>query len=55
MKQNGTYDEAGVKYRYPERTCTDCLNYPCREDMDILNIDFAKYGCVKFKNKEMDD
>lgn len=41
-------DKDGIKLKYPERTCSQCKKYPCFDKMDILNFDFAKYGCSDF-------
>lgn len=46
-------DKDGVKYKYPERTCKDCLKYPCFRGIENSVCDFAKYGCVQYKDKEV--
>lgn len=39
-----------LKYwKYPERTCTQCVNYPCFDGMETLDSDFAKYGCFQYE------
>lgn len=45
MKIKFNYDSSGIKYRFPERSCLTCKNYPCDEDLNKLDADFAKYGC----------
>lgn len=45
MKNLYKYDRTGIKYKFPERTCKVCKNYPCNEDLEELDADFAKYGC----------
>ena len=42
-------DKDGVKIKYPERSCSQCIRYPCMENMDELKCDIAKYGCRDFK------
>lgn len=41
-------DRWGIKYQYPDRTCKDCVDYPCIQNQQILKCDFAKYGCKKY-------
>lgn len=48
MKQSVNYDAYGVKYQHPNRTCSKCKLFPCRDDMKILDVDFAKYGCINY-------
>lgn len=48
MKNSFNFDSYGVKYQHPERNCKECKNYPCRDDFDILKVDFAKYGCINY-------
>lgn len=44
-------DPDGVLYKFPNRTCKDCTEYPCMKDMDTTFVsDFAKYGCTKYKD-----
>lgn len=44
-------DPDGVVYKYPNRTCKDCIKYPCMKNMDtVFSSDFAKYGCTKYKD-----
>lgn len=43
-------DRDGVKYKYPERTCKDCSRYPCFGGIERSVCDFAKYGCVHYKD-----
>jgi len=35
-----------------EKLCTKCWLYPCFEGIDNMDSDFAKEGCISFKNKE---
>lgn len=46
---NGLYDKTGYKYKFPYRSCVNCKNYPCNEDINSLDVDFAKYGCKLYK------
>lgn len=41
-------DADGFRYKHPERTCKNCKNYPCLENLDKLNCNFAAYGCKMF-------
>ena len=43
-------DRDGFHYKYPERNCKRCLNYPCVEKMEVLLSNFAAYGCKKFED-----
>lgn len=43
-------DSEGIKYKFPDRTCKDCINYPCFEGIKNMKCDFAKYGCRKYKS-----
>ena len=47
-KQAIDKDKDGVKYKYPARTCKECVKYPCFIGQENAKADFAKYGCVKF-------
>jgi hypothetical protein len=42
-------DSSGFRYKYPNRSCSNCLKYPCFLRMDNLHFDFAKYGCSEYK------
>lgn len=44
-------DKDGVKYQHPERTCKDCKKYPCFRGMENRRCDYAKYGCVNYRDK----
>ena len=44
-------DPDGVKYKYPDRSCVECSRYPCFRNMEVCKCDFAKYGCVSYKQK----
>ena len=41
-------DEEGIKYKHPERTCKDCLKYPCFRGQENFESDMAKYGCIHY-------
>lgn len=41
-------DRSGVKYKYPSRTCSNCLKYPCFEGIKKCNSNFAAYGCTYY-------
>lgn len=47
-------DEFGVILKHPERTCTECIRYPCFIEIKRCCCDFARYGCFKFKKKNND-
>jgi hypothetical protein len=49
MKNSRYYDNAGVKYKYPDRSCEKCKKYPCHEDIITLDAEFAKYGCIMYE------
>lgn len=40
----------GYIYRFPERSCKRCINYPCLDGMSNYKSDFAKYGCINYKD-----
>lgn len=44
-------DKDGVKYKHPERTCKECAKYPCFIGIEKKVCDFAKYGCISYKDK----
>lgn len=46
-----TRDVNGVYYKFPSRTCKDCLKYPCLDGMDKLLCDLAAYGCKHYTAK----
>lgn len=48
MMKNILKDKDGVKYKYPGRTCKECVKNPCFTGKGVLSIDFAKYGCVLY-------
>lgn len=50
-KQAIDKDKDGVKYKYPARTCKECVKYPCFIGIEKKICDFAKYGCVDYKEK----
>jgi len=41
-------DSQGIIYKFPNRTCKDCVRYPCFEGIENMSCDFAKYGCRKY-------
>lgn len=43
-------DKDGFHYKHPERSCSRCMNYPCIKDLEKLKGDFAKYGCIDYKD-----
>lgn len=44
-------DKDGVKYKFPNRTCKECEKYPCFMGIQNMKCDFAKYGCINYKDK----
>ena len=42
-------DRNGIKLKFPEMSCKDCLSYPCMQNMNQFKCDIAKYGCRGFK------
>ena len=42
-------DSEGIKYKYPERSCKDCVKFMCFEGMENMVCDFAKYGCRTYE------
>ena len=44
-------DKDGIKLKFPDRSCKDCLKYPCFEGIDNCICDMAKYGCTFWKCK----
>lgn len=50
-----TRDVNGVYYKFPDRTCKDCLKYPCLDSMDKLLCDLAAYGCKHYTTKITED
>ena len=51
-KPQNAKDRDGVKYKHPERTCKECAKYPCFDGIENKICDFAKYGCVNYKDKD---
>lgn len=43
-------DEDGFAYKHPERSCSRCLEFPCIPEMEKLKGDFAKYGCLHYRD-----
>ena len=46
---NSLKDSEGIKYKYPNRSCKDCLRYKCFIGIENLSCDFAKYGCRQWE------
>lgn len=46
-------DKEGNIYKFPERSCKRCLNYPCLANMHLYKSDFAKYGCINYKDENI--
>ena len=44
-------DPDGIIYKYPDRDCKSCLNYPCFYGIENLKSNFAKYGCQQYDEK----
>ena len=42
-------DKNEVKLKHPERSCFQCIRYPCMQNMNEFKCDIAKYGCRYFK------
>lgn len=42
-------DTEGVRYKYLDRSCKQCIRYPCFEGIEVCKSDFAKYGCKDYK------
>ena len=45
---NSLKDSEGIKYKYPNRDCKECLYYKCFVGIENLSCNFAKYGCRKY-------
>ncbi len=43
-------DRFGVKLKYPNRSCKDCIKRPCFKGFNLCVSDFAKYGCIYYKD-----
>lgn len=46
--KNFDRDDEGIIYKHPERTCKECVKYPCFKGIENFVCDFAKYGCRKY-------
>lgn len=46
-------DRNNFYYKFPQRSCQRCLNYPCLPNMDKLKSDFAKIGCKNFNDSNI--
>lgn len=44
-------DDEGIIYKHPERTCKNCIKYPCFKGIENFVCDMAKYGCIEYKDK----
>ena len=40
------------EWKYPARSCKNCVNYPCFSGIENMRSDFAKHGCKNFEKKE---
>ena len=52
LANNFDKDRDGIKYQHPERTCKECAFYPCFRGIQRGTCDFAKYGCIKYRDKD---
>lgn len=52
LASNFDKDKDGIKYQHPERTCKECILYPCFRGIARGTCDFAKYGCIKYRDKD---
>ena len=52
-KQKETENLHKKEWRFPFRTCKECVNYPCFRGIENSKANFAKYGCVNFEKKEV--
>lgn len=50
MSESFDKDRDGVKYQHPERSCKECLKYPCFRGQENSKCDYAKYGCKHYKS-----
>lgn len=50
-KINIEKDEYGVKLKFPNRTCKQCIRYPCFANIDKCASNFAAYGCIYYESK----
>ena len=44
-------DSQGIIYKFPNRTCKECVRYPCFDGIENMSCDFAKYGCRKYTDQ----
>lgn len=44
-------DPYGVKLKFPNRKCRDCLQYPCFSGMEKCVSNFAAYGCIYYRDR----
>lgn len=35
-------------WKFPNRSCKECKEYPCMKGQNVLRSDFAKYGCKHY-------
>lgn len=42
-------DKNSINLKFPDRTCKSCTTYPCFIGIEKCKSDFAKYGCIYFK------
>lgn len=48
-----TKDKDGFHYKYPNRSCSKCLKYPCIPDMNKLKSNFGAYGCRNYDDENI--
>lgn len=46
-------DRYGVKLKFPNRKCTDCVKYPCFSGFDKCVSNFAAYGCFYYLERDI--
>ena len=46
-------DKYGVKLKYPNRNCKNCLKYPCFSGINKCSSNFAAYGCIYYKGSDL--
>ena len=47
-RENFTKSKDGHVYKYPDRSCKTCSKYPCMDNHENRECDYAKYGCVQY-------
>lgn len=46
-------DKDNFHYKFPQRCCKRCLNYPCLPKMNLLKSNFAKFGCKMWEDSNI--